>query len=110
MKKVRIYSETVQDAARLLGAQVREGRTARRWTIQALADRAGISKNTLMKVEHGDPSVALGTALDLAVLVGVPLFYEDRARLGAEARRAQERATLIAQRVRPTRDVPDYDF
>jgi len=100
----------VQDAARLLGTQVRQGRIARHWTIQELAERGGISKNTVVKVEHGNPSVALGTALDLAVLVGVPLFYADRSRLSDESRRSQERATLIARRVRPTHDVPDYDF
>ncbi len=75
-----------------------------------LAERAGISKNTLVKVEHGDPTVALGTALDLAVLVGVPLFFDDRARLASESRRWQERAALLGQRVRQPRGEPDYDF
>lgn len=110
VKKERVYSQTVLDAARLLGSQVRQGRLARHWTVQDLAERAGISKNTLVKVEHGDPSVAFGTALDLAVLVGVPLFYDDRVRLSAESRLAQAQTALIAQRVRPSRDAPDYDF
>lgn len=97
--------------AQLLGAQVRQGRIERGWTIRQLAERAGVDKNTVLKVEHGDPSVALGIALDLAVLVGVPLFFDDRARLAAEARRESERATLLAQRVRPSRQPePDYDF
>ena len=86
MKRTRAYSETVQHVAELLGAQVRQGRIEREWTMRQLAERAGIDKNTVSKVEHGDPSVALGTALDVAVLVGVPLFYEDRARLATEAR------------------------
>ena len=75
-----------------------------------LAERAGISAPTLLKVEHGDPSVSLGTALDLAVLTGVPLFFEDRDRLASEARQARERSVLLAQRVRPTVGEPDYDF
>jgi transcriptional regulator with XRE-family HTH domain len=110
MKKERVYSETVRDAARLLGAQIRQARIERKWTIVELAERAGISKNTVVKAEHGDPTVALGTAFDLAVLVGVPLFFEDRVRLGSESRRAQERAVLLGQRVRPVRGEPDYDF
>jgi len=110
MKKERSYSETVRHAAALLGAQVRQGRVQRQWTVRQLADRAGISTNTLLKVEHGDPSVAMGTAFDLAVLVGVPLFFEDRNRLASEALRAQDRAALLGQRVRPSIEEPDYDF
>lgn len=110
MKTRRGYSETVQNAAKLLGAQIRQGRIARDWTAQQLADRAGITKPTLLKAEHGDPSVALGTVFDLAVLVGVPLYFEDRGQLAREARAAQERTALLARRVRPVEPEPDYDF
>jgi transcriptional regulator with XRE-family HTH domain len=110
MKRARVYSETVRHAAELLGAQVRQGRIQREWTVRQLAERGGISPNTLLKVERGDPSVALGTAFDLAVLVGIPLFFEDRDRLASEAARARERAVLLGRRVRPTAEEPDYDF
>jgi transcriptional regulator with XRE-family HTH domain len=111
MKRQRVYSETVRDAAQLLGAQVRQGRIERSWTIRHLAERAGVDKNTVVKVEHGDPTVALGIAFDLAVLVGVPLFFDDRSRLAAEARSAQDRTALLARRVRPAGEPePDYDF
>ena len=111
MKRQRVFSETARDVAALLGAQVRQGRIERGWTVVGLAERAGVNKNTVVKVEHGDPTVALGIALDVAVLVGVPLFFGDRARLGSERRRAQEHVTLLAQRVRPAAEPePDYDF
>jgi transcriptional regulator with XRE-family HTH domain len=106
----RTYSDTVRDAAQLLGAQVRQARIQRGWTVRDLAERAGISPPTLLKVEHGDPTVALGTAFDLAVLTGVPLFFDDRSRLATEAVRQQERTALLAQRVRPSFEEPDYDF
>lgn len=106
----RFYSEPVHAAAKLLGAQVRAARVQRGWTVRELAERAGISVPTLLKVEHGDPSVALGTAFDLAFLTGVPLFFEDRGRLTAEAARAQERAVLLGRRVRVSPEEPDYDF
>lgn len=110
MRRKQAYSETVLSAAALLGAQVRAGRIQREWTVRELAERAGISTPTLLKVEHGDPSVAFGTALDLAVLTGVPLFYDDRGQLPTEAARARERVTLLAQRVRPSGKEPDYAF
>jgi transcriptional regulator with XRE-family HTH domain len=110
VSRARAYSSTVRHAAELLGAQVRQARIEQRWTVRELAERAGISAPTLLKVERGDPSVALGTAFDLAVLTGVPLFFDERARLGPEAARAQERAVLLGRRVRPSRAEPDYDF
>jgi transcriptional regulator with XRE-family HTH domain len=99
-KRTRAYSRTVRQAAELLGSQVREARIERRWTVRELAERAGISTSTLLKVEQGDPSVTLGVAFDVAALVGVPLFYEDRASLGVELVRRRDRLTLLPQRVR----------
>ncbi|MDQ3935051.1 MAG: helix-turn-helix domain-containing protein [Actinomycetota bacterium] len=90
----------VRHAAQLLGAQIRQARVERHWSIRELADRAGVSTGTLLKVEHGDPSVSLGIAFDVANLVGVPLFYEDPSRLADEVARSRERLALLPQRVR----------
>ncbi len=62
-----------------------------------------------MKIERGDPSVALGTALEAAHLVGVALFDDDRTtreRYGA-LKRAELR--LLPQAARPRRVIDD-DF
>jgi transcriptional regulator with XRE-family HTH domain len=97
-------------AAELLGLQIRQARVERRWSVRELAERAGISTDTLLRVERGDPTVSLGIAFDLATLVGVPLFYEDRSRLAPEVARARDRVALLPQRVRP-REMPiDDDF
>jgi transcriptional regulator with XRE-family HTH domain len=109
-KRTRAFSRTVRQAAELLGSQVREARVERRWTVRELAERAGVSTSTLQKVERGDPSVTLGVALDVASLVGVPLFDEDRAGLGAELARRRERLALLPQRVREPRGDLDNEF
>lgn len=44
--------------------------------------------------------MTLGVAFDVATLVGVPLFDEDRAALAAELARKRDRLTLLPQRVR----------
>jgi transcriptional regulator with XRE-family HTH domain len=106
---VRHYPRAVTYAAQLLGAQIREGRIERKWTIAELAERAGVTEKTVRNVERGHTSVALGTAFDCAVLVGVPLFFDDERRLAAEAE--QRRATVISRRARPARrEEIDLDF
>jgi transcriptional regulator with XRE-family HTH domain len=108
--RVRTYSRTAVEAACLLGAQVASARRERRWTRAELADRAGISPTTLSKVERGDLTVSIGVAFDVATLVGVPLFNEDRSRLSGDLDRARDRLALLPQRVRKSSRSPNNDF
>ena len=109
-KRAHAYPRTVRQAAQLLGSQIKQARIERRWTVRELAERAGVSTNTLLKVERGDPTVTLGTAFDVATLVGVPLFYEDRSRLAQEVARSRDRAALLPQSVRQREEELDDDF
>lgn len=109
MKRQHAYPPTVHQAAELLGAEIRQARIARRWTVRELAERAGISTDTLQKVERGNPTVTLGTAFDLATLVGVPLFYADGSRLADEAARLR-RPTLLPRAVRQRQQELDNEF
>jgi transcriptional regulator with XRE-family HTH domain len=108
-KRQHSYPPTVHEAAELLGAEIAQARLARRWTVRELAERAGVSPATLQKVERGNPSVALGTAFDVATLVGVPLFYADGSRLADEAARLR-RPTLLPRAVRQHRGALDNEF
>ena len=84
----------------MLGAEVTARRKERRWTEAELAERAGISRTTLRKVEGGDPSVALGTAFDVATLVGVVLFHPTAADVAHERRAVEQRLALLPERIR----------
>ncbi|HMJ76704.1 MAG TPA: helix-turn-helix transcriptional regulator [Iamia sp.] len=97
-----------RQAAVLLGRHVRLGRKDRGWTVAELAERVGVTETTLRKVERGDPTVALGTALEAAALVGVPLF-EDEAHLERNRRQVDDRLALLPARVR-RRTARDDDF
>ncbi|MBK5219301.1 MAG: helix-turn-helix transcriptional regulator [Thermoleophilia bacterium] len=109
MKRVRTYSPLTLEAARLLGLRVRQARLDRRWTVQELADRVGVSVVTMRKVERGSPTVALGAAFEAAALVGVPLFDEDQARRSLEAARVEDRLAVLPQSARKPRR-PDDAF
>ena len=88
------------EAIRLLGNRVRLGRRERRWTIAELAERVGVSPVTIRKVEKGDPTVALGTAFEAAVLVGVALFHSEPSRRVLEAEIAATRLAVLPSVIR----------
>lgn len=50
----------VRRALRKLGQDIKDARRRRRIATGVLADRATVSRATLVKIEKGDPSVALG--------------------------------------------------
>lgn len=106
--KSRTYSPLTLDAARVLGQQVRTERIRKRWTIEDLAERVGVSRGTISNLENGDLSVALGTAFEAAALVGVPIFAEDQEALSRIRNKTELGLAVLPARVR-RRDVND-DF
>jgi transcriptional regulator with XRE-family HTH domain len=65
------------DAARHLGALVRQGRLARNWTIAELSERASVGTATLKRLEKGAPSVSLGVWLAVFERLGLlPLLMQ----------------------------------
>lgn len=106
----RAYSRTVRHACELLGTEIRQGRIERHWPIRELAERAGVTPRTVVRVEHGDPTVGIGTCFDLAVLCGVPLFGTDRAELDRQLANSRHRLTLLPAAARRPRPRVDDEF
>jgi len=82
----------------------------RRWPIRELAERAGVTPRTVVRVERGDPTVGIGICFDLAVLCGVPLFGIDRQGLERELDTSRNRLTLLPAAARPRRRQAEDDF
>lgn len=110
MVKDRTYSRYTREAGTLLGKQVRLGRKQRKWTEHELADRAGISRATLQKIEKGDLNVAIGLVFEVAALVGVKLFDEERSSLATHLARTDDKLALLPSAVRKRRKTVDDDF
>lgn len=108
-KRTRTYSTATTEATKLLGSQIAVARRERRWTLQELAERVGVTHVTMRKIEHGDPSVGLGVAFEAATLTGVALFHADRSRRAIEAARIEDRLTALPDRVRKPTKIDD-DF
>jgi transcriptional regulator with XRE-family HTH domain len=103
-------SPMTRDAVVVVGQLVASERRRQRRTAADLAERAGISRDTLYRVERGDPTVAIGTALELLVLLGVPLFATDADGLARQVASGRQLLALLPDRVRPTAREPDDDF
>jgi DNA-binding XRE family transcriptional regulator len=110
MPKTRTYSKTTREAARLLGRQIKLSRKQRHWSENELAERAGIARATLQKIENGDLGCSLGLAFEVANLVGVKLFDAERDALRRTIKETDERIALLPKHIHPrTRKVHD-DF
>lgn len=93
----------------MLAAAIRSGRLERRWTLDELAERVGVSIGTMRSVEQGRPGVAIGTVLEAAALVGVPLFHEE-ALVRAQHRALQEQGLALLPSTARRRAEVDDDF
>jgi DNA-binding XRE family transcriptional regulator len=74
-----------------------------------LAGRAGISRATLQKIEHGDLKCEVGLFFEVATLVGVTLFAEDPQAIPLYLARTHDKLALLPHSVRTSVKVND-DF
>jgi transcriptional regulator with XRE-family HTH domain len=110
MAKQRTYSQYALEAAVLLGAHIKLGRKQRRWSEKNLAERAGISRATLQKIEKGDMSCAVGLVFEVATLVGVNLFESDSMPLSKHIEHTRDKIALLPQRIQIKKKAVRDDF
>lgn len=89
---------------------IRLKRKDRKLTTQDLADRAGISRTTLQKIEKGDLTCAIGIVFEVAALVGIKLFEAEDSHLSALEKGIDERIALLPKTIRPSKKVVDDAF
>jgi transcriptional regulator with XRE-family HTH domain len=110
MAKERVYTKYAQEAAFLMGQQIKLARKNRKWSSANLAERAGITRLTLQKIEAGDMKASIGLVFEVAVIVGVPLFDEDKQQFSTNIELIQSKIQLLPKRIRSQRKVVDDDF
>lgn len=97
-------SSYAAEAAILLGQLLRKSRTQRKMSTFNVAERAGISRGLLRRIEAGDPRCAIGVVFEVAALVGVPLFDAGRATIAQAIESNREVMTLLPKAIRARRD------
>lgn len=95
----RTYARYTQGALALLGGMIRLGRKQRKMTEHELAERLGIARSTLQRMEKGDPKVEIGLMFEAATLVGIRLFDSDEKGIAALASRTDDRIALLPKHV-----------
>lgn len=108
--KKRTYARYTVAAVSLLGALVQLERKSRRMTAQELADRLGVDRSTVQRLEHGDPKVEMGLAFEACAILGIPLFEENARGLNMRLDEAGKRLALLPNRVRTKKVTVSDDF
>jgi transcriptional regulator with XRE-family HTH domain len=105
-----LLSPLTSEALQILGDSIKTRRLQRRWSIAELARRVGVSHPTIIKIERADPTVAIGTVLEAATLVGVPLFDADEGVRARHRERLAMELKLLPKAARTIATEPDDDF
>lgn len=106
----RTYSRYSLEALGLLGLLLRARRIEKKMGTQALAERAGISRDLLHRIEKGDPRCEIGVVFELAAILGVPLFEPESSGLQARTRVVRDRLALLPKAVHAPRGEVKDDF
>jgi DNA-binding XRE family transcriptional regulator len=69
--KAVIMPKTIRQLE-IVGEQIKLARLRRKYSTALIAERAGISRATLWKVEKGDPGVAIGIYAKVLAAIGLP--------------------------------------
>lgn len=106
----RATSRYAAEAMSYLGQLIRQRRIERKETVAELAERAGISRGLLQRVEKGDPGCSIGAVFEVAALVGIRLFDLDRERLVENNQQLGRILTLLPRVTRPAGKPVKDDF
>ena len=107
---VRTYSKYTQEALSLLAGLIRAARLENKMSAQEVADRAGISRSMLVRIEKADPKCEIGATFEVAKIVGVSLFEIEPSRLAMQLNQVNEKLALLPKSARKTKKVAKDDF
>lgn len=96
--KSPILLPKTQRRLKILGENIRIARLRRNFTAEIVAQRAGLSRATLSKIEKGDPSVTIGSYCSVLHSLGLDKDIEVIAAHDELGRHLQDTDTLSRQR------------
>lgn len=106
----RAYSQYSKDALLAFSQLIRRARIERKLTSLELADRAGISRGLLQRIEKGDPGCAIGVVFEVAAILGLRLFDSDPNTLATSVSANKAILALLPKSVRQSSIEVTDDF
>ena len=106
----RTYSRYGREAITVLGQLIRINRIERKLAVQELAERVGISRDMMQRIERGDARCGIGLVFEAAAVVGVPLFDEDPSKLSFRMEEHDEKLRLLPKAIRKSQTAVKDDF
>ena len=106
----RSYSRYAREAAELLGLMIHAARVERELTVTEVAERAGVSRGLIQRIEKGEMGSAIGAAFEVAAIVGLQLFEASPATLTQHLSMQRDKLTLLPKSVRTGRAKVKDDF
>lgn len=97
----RSYSRYAREATELLGLMIHNARIERELTVADVAERAGVSRGLVHRIEKGELGSSIGAAFELAAIVGLRLFEAEPTTLTRHLSMARDKLTLLPKAVRP---------
>ena len=85
------------------GENLRMARLRRNLSSEQVAERAGIARNTLIKIENGDEGVAIGYYLRVLIVLGLEEELRRVAQDDILGRKLQDAGLSISKRVTKTK-------
>lgn len=110
MKRNRVYSSYATGAVQLLSQLIRLARKQQHMTVQQLAERAGISRGTVQRVEQGDLKCEIGLVFELAAILGIRLFDADASTLQSQLTKTTAQIAVLPKAIHQTDMDIDDEF
>lgn len=88
-------------ALKKVGKNIGDARKRRRITMELLAERAGISRITLGKIEKGEPTVSMGAYATVLFTLGMIDHLQNLADAGSDIVGRELEEEMLPKRVRP---------
>lgn len=108
--KTQPYSRYSAGAMQLMSSLIKAARKERKLTTQDIANRAGISRGLVQRIEKGDMKCSIGAVFEVAAIVGIKLFDADETSLSTHIRQNEDKLALMPKSIRKKTRVVNDDF
>lgn len=108
--KTQAYSRYSADAVKLMSSLIKVARKERKLTTQDIAERAGISRGLVQRIEKGDMKCSIGAVFEVAAILNIRLFDADKTSLSKHLLQNEDKLALMPKSIRKKKREVKDDF